>query len=76
VLSMESPLYDRVGAQLEAMGHTVKSINGADVGGFQSILFTAVPNPEKPGDTATIRPLNGFYRAGSDPRKDGQAVGW
>ena len=61
---------------LAAMGHAVKSINGAEVGGFQAILFTAVPDPEKPDGTATIRPLNGFYRAGSDPRKDGQAVGW
>jgi gamma-glutamyltranspeptidase/glutathione hydrolase len=76
VLSIESPLYDRVGSQLAAMGHTVKSINGAEVGGFQSILFTPVPSPDKPNGTASIGPLNGFYRAGSDPRKDGQAVGW
>ena len=24
----------------------------------------------------TAQPSHGFYRAGSDPRKDGQAVGW
>jgi gamma-glutamyltranspeptidase/glutathione hydrolase len=76
VLSIESPLYDRVGAQLAAMGHTVKSINGAEVGGFQAILFTAAPNPDKPNGAAAVRPLDGFYRAGSDPRKDGQAIGW
>jgi gamma-glutamyltranspeptidase / glutathione hydrolase len=72
VLSLESPLYDRVGAQLAAMGHTVKPIDGANVGGFQSILFTPAP------DTATSDPntVNGYYRAGSDFRKDGQAVGW
>jgi len=73
VLSMESALYDLVGSQLAAMGHTVKSVNGADVGGFQAIMFTASPNPAKPD---AMRAVNGFYRAGSDPRKDGQAVGW
>jgi gamma-glutamyltranspeptidase/glutathione hydrolase len=74
VLSLESPLYDRVGSQLAAMGHTVKSINGAQVGGFQSILFTALPS--LPDPTASTGSVSGFYRAGSDPRKDGQAVGW
>lgn len=39
VLSLEAPLYDLVGAQLAAMGHTVKSVNGEDVGGVQSIMF-------------------------------------
>jgi gamma-glutamyltranspeptidase/glutathione hydrolase len=73
ILSMESPLYDLVGSQLAAMGHTVKSVSGADVGGFQAIMFTASPNPAKPD---AMRAVNGFYRAGSDPRKDGQAVGW
>jgi gamma-glutamyltranspeptidase len=37
----------------------LKSINGADVGGVQSIMA-----------------IDGYYRAGSDFRKDGQAVGW
>ncbi|MEP6547462.1 MAG: gamma-glutamyltransferase family protein [Gammaproteobacteria bacterium] len=39
VLSLEAPLYDLVGSQLAAMGHTVKSVNGEDVGGVQSIMF-------------------------------------
>lgn len=39
VLSLETPLYDLVGPQLAAMGHTVKSVNGEDVGGVQSIMF-------------------------------------
>ncbi len=39
VLSLEAPLYDLVGPQLAAMGHTVKSVNGEDVGGVQSIMF-------------------------------------
>lgn len=61
VLSLESPLYDRLGAQLKAMGHNVRSIDGADVGGVQVIM---------------VDPVSGAYRAGSDFRKDGEAVGW
>lgn len=61
VLSLESPLFERVGAQLQAMGHMVRSINGGDVGGVQTIMFS---------------PADGVYRAASDFRKDGQAVGW
>jgi gamma-glutamyltranspeptidase/glutathione hydrolase len=38
VLSLEAPLYDLVGPQLAAMGHTVKSVNGEDVGGVQTIM--------------------------------------
>jgi gamma-glutamyltranspeptidase/glutathione hydrolase len=75
VLSLEAPLYDRVGAQLTAMGHTVKSINGEDVGGVQSIMFVAAP-PAAPDQASAKRRLDGYYRAGSDFRKDGAAVGW
>jgi gamma-glutamyltranspeptidase/glutathione hydrolase len=66
VLSLETPLYDLVGSQLAAMGHTVKSVNGGEVGGVQSIMFVA-----EPGSSS-----RGYYRSGSDFRKDGQAVGW
>lgn len=76
VLSLESPLYNLVGAELTAMGHKVQSIDGADVGGFQSIMFTPDPNPQKEGESRSGQRVNGFYRAGSDYRKDGQAVGW
>ena len=38
LLSLETPLYDLVGAQLAAMGHTVKSVNGEDLGGVQTIM--------------------------------------
>jgi gamma-glutamyltranspeptidase / glutathione hydrolase len=69
VLSLESELYKLVGGQLAAMGHTVRSINGSQVGGFQSIMF--VPSPDLSGGSA-----GGYYRAASDHRKDGQAVGW
>jgi len=61
VLSLESAIHDRVGAALTAMGHTVRSINGADVGGVQVIL---------------VDPVSGVYRSGSDFRKDGAAAGW
>jgi len=61
VLSLESPLYERAGAKLTAMGHTVRSINGGEVGGVQVIM---------------VDPASKTYRSGSDFRKDGQAVGW
>ncbi|MGH9562545.1 MAG: gamma-glutamyltransferase, partial [Terracidiphilus sp.] len=76
VLSLETPLYDLVGSQLAAMGHTVKSVNGEDLGGVQSILYVAQP-PAINGDTAGApKRVAGYYRAGSDFRKDGEAVGW
>ena len=69
ILQLESELYKLVGAPLRAMGHNVQSINGGIVGGFQSIMV--VP------DAALGAPGSGrYYRAGSDHRKDGQAVGW
>jgi gamma-glutamyltranspeptidase / glutathione hydrolase len=70
-LSLESPLYRLLGAQLAAMGHKVRSIDGSSVGGVQSILFTADPAAGAQNDRVA-----GFYRAGSDHRKDGEAVGW
>jgi gamma-glutamyltranspeptidase / glutathione hydrolase len=72
VLSLESRLFGLVGAQLEAMGHKVNSIDGDIVGGYQAIMFTPDASaPATPGG-----PIRGFYRAGSDHRKDGQAVGY
>jgi len=61
---LESPLYDLVGPALEAMGHTVRPVSGADVGGVQVIQVI-------PTDAGTL-----YYRGASDFRKDGQAVGW
>jgi gamma-glutamyltranspeptidase/glutathione hydrolase len=66
VLRLESALFRLVGPQLAAMGHTVQSIDGNAVGGVQWLMFTP--------DTGS--PTGGFYRAGSDHRKDGQAAGW
>jgi len=68
VLGLEPALYRLVGPQLESMGHSVRIIGGADVGGVQMILF----QPAAAAGSA----LRGFYRAGSDFRKDGQAAGW
>jgi gamma-glutamyltranspeptidase/glutathione hydrolase len=76
VLSLEAPLYNLVGAQLTAIGHTVQSVTGEVVGGVQSIMFTADPNASKASATRPTQSVSGYYRAGSDHRKDGQAVGW
>jgi gamma-glutamyltranspeptidase/glutathione hydrolase len=91
VLSLESGLYALVGDALKAMGHDARPSTGSPVGGFQAIMFTADPNapgatggPGNACHTAAaafnpncpLQPIKGFYRAGSDHRKDGQAVGW
>ena len=65
VLALETPLYDLVGKALAAMGHDVRAVDGSEMGGFQSIMVD-------PGRSAGLR----VYRAGSDHRKDGGAVGW
>ena len=71
-LGLESDLYASVGQGLAGMGHRVFPVGDGSVGGFQSLLqMPAVPN----GGTGAGRP-HGIYRAGSDHRKDGQAVGW
>jgi gamma-glutamyltranspeptidase / glutathione hydrolase len=75
VLSLESQLYALVGGPLRAMGHNVQSINGGAVGGYQAIMFT--PDSNAPGAAGGgLQPIKGFYRAGSDHRKDGEAVGY
>ncbi|HEX5281927.1 MAG TPA: gamma-glutamyltransferase family protein [Micropepsaceae bacterium] len=68
-LGLEAQLYNLVGKDLTAMGHRVRPIGSGAVGGYQAILVSPGPDP--------ANPANGrFYRAGSDHRKDGQAVGW
>jgi gamma-glutamyltranspeptidase/glutathione hydrolase len=76
VLSLETPLYDLVGEKLAAMGHSVRSINGADVGGVQSIMVVPEASSDKRDLRGATQAVGGYYRAGSDFRKDGQAVGW
>ncbi|HJU42416.1 MAG TPA: gamma-glutamyltransferase family protein [Vicinamibacterales bacterium] len=80
VLSLETALFNLVGAALKSKGHEVRAVTGGSVGGYQGILFTRDPRlPEPVFDARAVRddlPVNGIYRAGSDHRKDGQAVGW
>jgi gamma-glutamyltranspeptidase / glutathione hydrolase len=70
-LDLELNLYALLGKDLAAMGHRVSPVSGGAVGGFQSILVA----PAAPATAGTAPPAHGFYRAGSDHRKDGQAVG-
>lgn len=70
-LTLERGLYDLVGKDLAAMGHNLTAPNSGGMGGFQAILVQQ-PADAKPGDPKTER----VYRAGSDHRKDGEAVGW
>jgi gamma-glutamyltranspeptidase / glutathione hydrolase len=80
VVGAETNLFEIVGSGLRAKGHDVRPVTGAAVGGYQGILFTRDPSlPEPVFDRRSItddHPVNGIYRAGSDHRKDGQAVGW
>jgi gamma-glutamyltranspeptidase / glutathione hydrolase len=76
VLSLEAPLYELVGSELAAMGHTVNSVNGEDVGGVQSIMFIAQPPGAHSDEAGAAKRVDGYYRSGSDFRKDGEAVGW
>ena len=70
-------LFNLVGSALRAKGHDVQAIDGGGVGGYQGILFMRDPRMPEPSFDPTSRgPVNGLYRAGSDHRKDGEAVGW
>jgi gamma-glutamyltranspeptidase/glutathione hydrolase len=72
-------------------GHKIRSVTGGSVGGYQAIMFVPDPGEPEPefehghghawGDVGKgllghDKPINGFYQAGSDHRKDGGAVGW
>jgi gamma-glutamyltranspeptidase/glutathione hydrolase len=59
-LQLESGIGDDVRKSLEARGHKLRDGRGA-MGGFQGIL---------------IDPRTGVLMGGSDPRKDGLAIGW
>ena len=77
-LQLESQLFKLVGSQLIAMGHKASSSSGSPVGGFEAIMFTPEPGLQgcAPTDAACTAPIAGVYRAGSNFREDGQAVGY
>ena len=60
-LSVEPGISDEVIAELERRGHDVERAGGAGMGGYQAIK---------------IDPETGMLHGGTDPRKDGQAVGY
>jgi gamma-glutamyltranspeptidase/glutathione hydrolase len=69
-LTLEPTLDAAVGLQLAAMGHKLREPSSEPMGGYQAILVQPAA-PLKPGG-----PPGRVYRAGSDHRKDGQAVAW
>jgi gamma-glutamyltranspeptidase / glutathione hydrolase len=46
------------------------------MGGYQAIHFTPEEAGQWPAGTGVDGPVNGVYRAASDHRKDGLAIGW
>lgn len=58
---LESGVPEEVVARLRQMGHQVERAGGRIMGGYQAIL---------------IHPATGMLHGGSDPRKDGMAVGY
>lgn len=66
-LTLEKELYDLVGGDLASLGHLLTPPDSSGVGGYQAILVQP-----SPATAPTVR----IYRAGSDHRKDGEAVGW
>jgi gamma-glutamyltranspeptidase/glutathione hydrolase len=81
-LQLETQLFDLVGSQLIGMGHKASSAGGGIAGGYQGIMF--VPNPDGGRGMTTCNGgsiendcgVNGFYRAGSNFREDGDSIGW
>ena len=58
---VEPGISDEVIAALEQMGHQVRRSGGGAMGGYQAIM---------------IHPETGMLHAGTDPRKDGAAIGY
>jgi gamma-glutamyltranspeptidase/glutathione hydrolase len=68
-LTLEPGLQDLVGKDLAAMGHKLGPPDSSVMGGYQAILAQPATGA-RPGDPPFV------YRAGSDHRKDGEAVAW
>ena len=78
-LRLESQLFKLVGSQLISMGHNASSSDGSPVGGFEGIMFTPDAGASSgcaPTDLGCTAPIGGIYRAGSNFREDGEAVGY
>jgi gamma-glutamyltranspeptidase/glutathione hydrolase len=79
-VDLESNLFALVGADLRAMGFDVRKVSGDDdvFGGYQAIFFQRAEGEDTAREWGTEGdpPVDGVYRAGSDFRKDGDAVGW
>ena len=60
-VALEWGVLDAVVAELERRGHQVRRAGGGSMGGYQAIL---------------INPVTGMLHGGSDPRKDGMAIGY
>ena len=60
-VALEWGILDEVVAELERRGHQVRRAGGGSMGGYQAIL---------------INPTTGMLHGGSDPRKDGMAIGY
>jgi gamma-glutamyltranspeptidase/glutathione hydrolase len=60
-IALEWGIPDEVVAELERRGHTVRRSGGGSMGGYQAIL---------------INFITGMLHGGSDPRKDGMAIGY
>ncbi|WP_078877036.1 gamma-glutamyltransferase [Streptomyces sp. 150FB] len=75
-LHLEPELEALVGAELKKLGHVVKEADISTMGGYQAIHFTPEQPGRYPAAVSENGPVNGVYRAASDSRKDGAAVGW
>ncbi|MDP6582636.1 MAG: gamma-glutamyltransferase [Vicinamibacterales bacterium] len=60
-VQVEPGVTEAVIAELERMGHRVRRAAGGGMGGYQAIM---------------IHPETGMLHAGTDPRKDGAAIGY
>lgn len=60
-LAVEPGISDAVIAELQRLGHHVERQGGGGMGGYQAIM---------------INPETGMLHGGTDPRKDGQVVGY